>query len=137
MAISITASVGTATVGVIDVFAGMQVITIAGTSGAGSLTAVLSGVRGIVRRITIAPTLTGGVTPTTLFDMTLTDPLGADILKGKGADLIVTGPTDIATFVGDGTFAAPIATYGDLTLAVTNAGTSKQFQIRLFVSTEF
>jgi hypothetical protein len=62
----------------------------------------------------------GGTQPTDLYDVTVTDGDGVDVLKGLGADLSNAAPTYKADSDGLGAVVE-----SKLTLAVTNAGNAK------------
>ena len=63
---------------------------------------------------------TGGTQPTNLYDVTITDEEGHDVILGLGANLVNTGPTYKAKKDGLGAVAT-----SKLTLNVTNAGAAK------------
>lgn len=79
----------------------------------------------------------GGVQPTNLYDVTLEDAHGIDLLAGQGANLSNTAASHVCPGVplrdGTTTSTRPVAVAGPLTLKVTNAGDSKQGQVILYV----
>ena len=82
-------------------------------------------VSGEILRVTFKPD-GGGTQPTALYDVTLDDDDGVDVLNGKGANLSNTATTTIAPMIGDGTTTDKIvAVDGRLELKVTNAGNAK------------
>lgn len=83
-------------------------------------------VNGEVSRLDIA---SGAETPAGLYDMTLTDDDGIDILRGLGGNCNPTG----VVHVDSDTNGWPIAVDDNgLTLAVTNAGAAKNGKIVLY-----
>lgn len=79
----------------------------------------------VVDRVVFVPNL-AGTQPTNLFDVTMVDVSGADLLGTAGGNLVNTGPTSTALKLG----ATPAATAslgirGALTFAFTNMGNSK------------
>ena len=82
-------------------------------------------ISGEILRVTFTPD-GGGTAPTNLYDVTLDDEDGIDVLNGKGANLSNTTTTSIAPLYGDGTTTnRPVAVDGKLTLDVSNAGNAK------------
>ena len=72
--------------------------------------------------------------PTTLYDITLKDKDGVDVLAGSGANLSATVAASVAvtTTNAAGDFlATPIA--GPLTMAVTNAGDTTSASLTLYI----
>lgn len=82
---------------------------------------------GIIERVVQIPD-SGGTTPTTLWDCTVLDSDGADVLIGLGANLSETAITQKVA-------ADKLATVANttLTLAVTNAGNAKGGKTILYI----
>jgi hypothetical protein len=106
------------------------------SDGAGIAT-VLSGlpVTGKIQRVVFVPS--ASAVPTTLYDVTMTDENGIDVLAGHGANLSETTASSVCpgTALKDGTTVGVVQTVVDgiLTLNVTNAGASKAGQVILYV----
>ena len=81
---------------------------------------------GTICRVIIDP---GATAPTALYDATLTDEAGIDLLVGQGANLSATDTTSFVPLLEgtDGTTTAmfPIIVNDTLTLTITNAGADK------------
>ena len=79
----------------------------------------------------------GGTAPTTLYDVTLTDDNGVDILSGQGANLSATVANRVVPGVpfkdGTTTSVAPIVLNDTLDLVVANAGNAKGGQVILYL----
>jgi hypothetical protein len=73
--------------------------------------------------------------PSDLYDMTIGDANGADILGGTGADISNAGPTYRVPLVGDGTnFSQKLyLEAGTVTLQIANAGNAKGGTVLLFI----
>lgn len=104
-----------------EIFSTMSKITFSWTSNAsgaasGSTTMDYSGV---IYRVVFEPG-SGATQPTNLYDITLTDDDGIDILDGAGGDLSNTTTEQLQGFIGVSAVAN-----SKLTLAVSNAGNSK------------
>lgn len=135
---SLETTTGTATLvkrfGIDPLPGGNDVVTydIAWTSTAlGAVTATVPGVVGTIGRVSFVP---GSPTPTTLYDITLKDEDGFDVLAGLGGDLSVAATTSKVPLIGDGTTTQqPVLVNGTMTLAITNAGASKQGVLRLYM----
>lgn len=81
---------------------------------------------GVIKQIKVVPN-TGATQPTNLFDLTILDSDGFDILSGRGADLVNTGPTVLQ-------FDPPyIYRGGTLTPTIAAAGSGKTGTIVLIV----
>jgi len=106
------------------------------SSGGGAAT-VPSGlaITGKIERVVFIPS--ASAIPTTLYDVTLTDENGIDVLAGQGANLSETTASSVCpgTALKDGTTVGVVQTVVDgiLTLNVTNAGASKAGQVILYV----
>ena len=109
---------------------GIERITLSWVSSASNVDAVVSGVKGLLIAAEYVP---GASTPTSLYDVTLTDDDSVDVLLGTGANLSNSSAslTDINITAGQH---SPVPVLGDLTLAVRNAGASKSGTIRLFLT---
>ncbi len=95
------------------------------SDGAGAVSATAFDCRaGIVRNAKYVPG-TGGTQPTNLYDVTVTDADGADVLVGGGADR----SNATANYGSPGT----IIDAGSLTPVVANAGAAKTGTIVLYV----
>lgn len=77
----------------------------------------------------------GGTQPTNLYDLTLLDAAGFDVLAGVGANLSNAASARFVPLVGDGTTAAVRAFLeaGALTPVIANAGNAKGGSINLIV----
>jgi len=94
--------------------------TLEWTSAAnGTLSAAVPQIQGTIERIVFLPASDTGETPFNLYDITLLDRDGIDILSGKGANLSNT--TVSSVLVTDTTPVLPFATIGLLTLNVAHA----------------
>lgn len=107
------------------------------TSG-GGVTGTLSNVFGVIERVAFAPV--ASAPPTASYDIVINDITGVDVLEGAGANLSATAATDavplVATTVQSGTAyeGTKVVVAGNLDLAITNAGASKQGLLTLYVS---
>jgi hypothetical protein len=92
-------------------------------------------VSGQIQRIVIDPS--GSAAPSTLYDLTLTDEDGVDVLAGQGANLSETTTTSFCpgTPLKDGTTTStyPTVVDGILTLNITNAGDTKAGKVVVYV----
>lgn len=89
-----------------------------GATGAVSGIPTTNVISGEVLRFAFVPS-GGGTAPTALYDVTLLDSNGADLMDGHGADRSATAAEQILT-------TARMAVDGPVTLTVANAGNSKQ-----------
>lgn len=126
--IAVLFAAGTVTTSVIS-NTSVRKVTFTWTSSAGgaadaTTTAVFTGE--VVRVVQIPDG--GGTVPTTLYDVTVTDSDGADVLHGAGANLSETAPTNKAPKDGLGA-----VTNSTLTLGVTNAGNAKGGKTILYI----
>jgi len=85
----------------------------------GTLSEIIAAIQGTIERIVFKPSSDAGETPFSLYDVTLLDRDGIDILSGKGANLSNTAASSV--LVTDTTPVLPIATIGLLTLNVAHA----------------
>lgn len=85
----------------------------------GTLSAAVTAIQGTIERIVFLPASDTGETPFNLYDVTLIDRDGIDVLGGKGANLSNTAASSV--LVTDATPVLPIATIGPLTLNITHA----------------
>ncbi len=92
-------------------------------------------VSGVIHRDVFVPSASAA--PTTLYDVTLTDAEGIDVLAGQGANLSATLAASVCpgTPLKDGTTVnvAPTTVDGILTLNVTNAGSAKAGKVVVYV----
>jgi len=92
-------------------------------------------VSGVIHRVVFVPSASAA--PTTLYDLTLTDPNGIDVLAGQGADLSATVSSAVCPGMPlkDGTTVGVVPTTVDgiLTLNVTNAGSAKAGKVVVYV----
>ncbi len=106
------------------------------TAGGAVSSATSIPVVGKIERVVFVPG-TSGNQPTNLYDVTLTDTGGADVLAGQGADLSNTSTTTVCPCVlmtdGTHTGANPFVVAEALTLTVANAGNAKSGTIYLYV----
>jgi len=92
-------------------------------------------VSGQIQRVVTVPSATAA--PTTLYDVTLTDANGIDVLAGQGANLSATVAASVCPGMPlkDGTTVGivPVLVDGILTLNVTNAGDTKAGSVIVYV----
>jgi hypothetical protein len=75
----------------------------------------------------------GGVQPTALYDVTMLDTDGFDVLAGKGANLSNAAASQVVPLVGDGvTTNQRTALDGVLQLVVAAAGNAKQGTVTIY-----
>lgn len=93
-------------------------------------------VSGEIQRVVFIPS-SGGTAPTALYDVTLTDSDGVDVLAGQGANLAASGNTHVCPGVplkdGTTTSVVPVVVDSILTLNVTNAGAAKAGTVVVYV----
>lgn len=91
-------------------------------------------VGGIIKRVVFVP---GSPAPTALYDVTLTDSDGVDVLAGQGANLPASGVTQVCPGIpfkdGTTTSTTQIIVESILTLNVTNAGNATQGKVIVYV----
>lgn len=111
-----------------ETFGTVKKIALAWTSdAAGAADGVTLGAySGEIRRLVTVPS-GGGTAPTDLYDVTLNDEDGVDVLLGAGADRSST----VTQQVNAGSLG--IVANDKLTLAVRNAGNAKQGTVYLYV----
>ena len=104
----------------------------------GSGVAVLASglpVSGEIQRVVFVPSLT--LPPTALYDVTLTDENGIDVLGAQGANLPASGNTNVCPGVpmkdGTTTGTIPFVVDGILTLNVANAGIGLSGKVIVYV----
>lgn len=102
-------------------FDGVERVELAWTSDAGG-DVEYSGLH-LVGRLNRVVTVAGASAPTDLYDVTLEDIEGADVLLGVGADRPQAGPTN--ALVADGTVFVEPLVLGNHTFKVANAGNAK------------
>ncbi len=94
-----------------------------------------SAVSGRIERVVIVPS--ASVAPSNLYDATMTDEDGIDVLAGQGANLSGSNASQVCPAVPlkDGTTTAdyPATVDGILTLNITNAGDTKEGKVVLYV----
>ena len=108
--------------------------TLQWTSSAGGAVSGIPSVAlsGEILRIAFIPGA-GGVQPSDLYDITLLDDDGLDVLQGKGANLSNAAASQACPLIGDGTTTVrPVAVDGQLTLTVANAGNAKQGTVAVY-----
>lgn len=116
--------------------AGMKIVELDWLSDAsGNVTATLENINGTIRRVTTNPD-DGSTSPTANYDMTLKDQDEFDVLIAQGANLSQSATASVACQIRDAntTTDQPICTFGDLDLAITNAGNAKGGIIRIYLS---
>jgi hypothetical protein len=102
------------------------------SDAAGAVSGTLVHASGELVRVVFIPG-TGGVVPTTLYDVTIEDADGLDVLAGKGANLSEVNKTQIVPLIGDGTTTQQrVALSSTLELKVANAGNAKQGTVVLY-----
>lgn len=113
-----------------------HIITWVSDAGGNAVVASSVAISGEIQRVVFIPA-TGGLAPTTLYDLTLTDSDGVDVLAGQGANLAVPGNTHVCPGVplkdGTTTRVVPVVVDSVLTLNVTNAGASKAGTVVVYV----
>ena len=131
-----------------SVAVGTTVITVDGTASTGGVIGTVINLQGRVVRVDTQPAAAPNA-PTTLWDWTLTDSRGTNVILGYGADRsaaitqsIVFGGFPGAEFttvtltqaVATGVQAVPfvLPTSGAHVLAVTNAGSGKKLKVRIY-----
>lgn len=81
---------------------------------------------GIIERVVFNP---GATAPTDLYDVTITDDQGVDVLAGQGANLSTSATSHVKPGIpfkdGTTTSVAPVVIDDTLTLNITNAGSGK------------
>ncbi|KKM07693.1 hypothetical protein LCGC14_1731380 [marine sediment metagenome] len=112
-----------------EVFGSIKKLTFAWVSSAGGLADKASAkvYNGEILRAVQIPD-GGGTQPTNLYDVTVEDDDGADVLLGLGADLVNTANTDKVAKDGLGVVANAV-----LTCKVTNAGNAKGGKTVLYI----
>jgi len=102
----------------------------AGGAVSGNLTGRLAGT---IERVVFKPG-TAGSQPSDLYDVTLLDEQGVDVLAGKGANLSNATTTQIVPLIGDGTTTdKPVVVNGTLELQVANAGATKSGEVHVYL----
>lgn len=115
----------------------VQSIQMAWTSGTAGDAGIVSGIAspqisGEILRAVFAPGA-GGVQPTDLYDVTLLDADGFDVLAGKGANRSNVNKEQVTPLTGDGTTTNQrIAVDGTLELTIANAGSAKQGTLTIY-----
>lgn len=101
------------------------------TSDAGNVVATGIAINGEIHRIVIKND--SAASPDNLYDVTLTDRDGADILTGDLGNLSDTTATTITKLpmVGDGSTSFTVVTSGQHRFSLSNGGASKTTQIRI------
>lgn len=101
-------------------------------SGAVSGTAS-SRVGGRISRVVFVPGSSGSQ-PTDLYDVTLLDEHGMDVLAGKGGNLSNAAASQVVPLIGDGTTTnQTISVNGTLELQVAAAGNAKSGQVHVYL----
>jgi hypothetical protein len=96
-------------------------------ASAGNGTFLLTGVwSGKIKSIMIGSDA-GGTAPTNLYDLTLTNALGADVMAGGGANIAVPGTKVLAES------SVPVLVNDTLTLNLSNAGNAKGGIVWIFL----
>jgi hypothetical protein len=106
------------------------------SSAGGSATVVTDKLNGILLAVEPVPG-TGTSQPTNLYDVTLTDEAGVDVLAGQGANLSNAAPSVFCPGVpitdGTSTSTLPRPISDVLTLNVSNAGNAKSGSVWLYL----
>lgn len=106
--------------------------TISWTSdAAGAASANTTVLSGSIARINFVPN-TGATQPTDLYDVTIKDGDGIDILLGAGADLSNANATTIIPLISSN----KIVVNDKLAIAISNAGNAKTGSITLYIVRE-
>lgn len=111
-------------------------VTLAWTSTAGGAVAGTPTVqvRGEIVRVTFVPG-TAGNQPTDLYDVTLLDTSGVDVLAGLGANLSNAAVSHTCPLIGNGvTTNQRMAINDTLELQVANAGATKKGTVHVYLS---
>jgi hypothetical protein len=100
------------------------------SNGSGAATETVS-INGTILRFTTNP---GSTAPTDNYDITLTDEDGYDVLGGAGANRdTATTESFVPQILGsDATTVFPVVVAGTLTLAITNAGDTKNGTVVIY-----
>lgn len=102
------------------------------SDAAGAADATTKEIYGQILRVIFKPD-GGGTQPTDLYDITLKDEHGVDVLQGLGANLSNVNTIDRIPQVSNGTSAAAAVAVADkLALAVTNAGNAKGGELIIY-----
>lgn len=103
------------------------------SSAAGAVSGIQSPqISGEILRVVFAPGA-GGVQPTNLYDVTLLDQDGFDVLAGLGANRSNANKEQVTPLTGDGTTTNQrIAVDGTLELQVANAGNAKEGSVTVY-----
>ena len=104
------------------------------SAAGGTVTQTLDHINGMLVAVQFIPD--GAAAPTNLYDVVITDQSGEDVLQGEGANLLTATsawlvPVLQNTIAGVGTALVPLD--GPLSLAITNAGNTKEGIIILWV----
>lgn len=106
-----------------------------GVLGSNGLISQGAAVSGAIARVVFIPSATAA--PTNLYDVTLTDADGVDVLSGQGANLSDTAAYSVCPGIPlkDGTTTSTILVIVNsvLTLNVSNAGASKSGKVVVYV----
>lgn len=104
--------------------------------GSGKVSGSGNYVSGYLERVIFVPGA-GGVQPTDLYDVTIIEENGLDVLAGQGANLSQSSASHVKPSVpmtdGTTTSTAPIALDNILTLNVSNAGNAKSGTVILYL----
>lgn len=107
------------------------------SDAAGAVSGTKVAVRGKITNVVFKPGASA-VQPTDLYDVTLLDDAGVDVLKGRGANLSNATATRVqpATTKHDGTTASvgDVVVRDELELQVANAGAAKEGSVWLYVT---
>lgn len=138
-ALLVCASVSMAATGTVTeaavTLSGITKVTVDWTCGAnGDVEQTLATRAGTIRRVTFDPDAT--TPPVNLYDVTLSDSAGIDLLQGLGANLASNAASSVVPLetAGDGasiTSGAAVVFCDRLALSITNAGVSKVGRIIL------
>lgn len=103
------------------------------SDAAGAVSGTTVHASGEIVRVVFVPGA-GGVQPTDLYDATIEDADGLDVLAGKGANLSNANKSQIVPLVGDGTTTAErVAVSGTLELKVAAAGNAKSGTVVVYL----
>ncbi len=126
---------GTNTITTVTAIRPMRVSFAWTSNASGAVNGTLTGkLGGVISRVVFVPGATTAQ-PTDLYDVTLLDEHGMDVLAGKGANLSNATSTQICPLIGDGTTTnQPVVINGTLELQVTNAGNAKSGAVHIYLT---
>lgn len=111
-------------------------IAVSWTSDAAGVASESIAIDGVILRVQFVPA-GGGSQPTSLYDVTLLDEGGQDVLAGQGANLSNSVATSVCPGVpfkdGTTTSLVPVAVAEIVTLNISGAGNTKSGSVNIYV----